>query len=150
MKMRRILLFLAAAATVASCTKDPHRYIGHENGRNWIIDQMQVTISDDGAIITDTIVTSGTFRFSKTKNKDTNGSGTTTRFEFDGNAWSSAPVEEGFIWEMDGDNTLIIEFQDGRIETVSIDKSEKKSQEWTSTSLEIGDDVVRSYKLSLD
>ena len=51
---------------------------------------------------------------------------------------------------MDGDNTILLNYQDGRNETITVVKSEKKTQEWTSESVETGDDVVRSYTLTLN
>ena len=146
----RLFSFALLLITIVSCTKDPHRYIGSDNGNIWLMDEMSVTISDNGVTIADTLVSSGEFTFNKLKNKDTDGNGLVSRFEFNGTSWSTDVEEESFIWEMDGDNTILLNYQDGRNETITVVKSEKKTQEWTSESVETGDDVVRSYTLTLN
>lgn len=150
--LKCVLIAVVLMIGFTGCKKACHKRVADDNGNTWLIDEMVVTITDNGQTIADTtVLNSGSFVLSKTKNKDTNGSGTVNRYEFNGTNFGSILVEEGFIWEIDEDaKTMIIDYQDGRQETFSLDVCDKKKQEWSSTSLETGDDVIRTYKLTLD
>ena len=144
-----VALSLLLMVGFSSCEKKTHKVLASKDGsRGWLIDEMVFEQRDDGTLEHDTLLYNvGTFVFVQDKRRDEHGTGSLSRREFQNGEWTNGVVAQ-FVWEMEGESVVRINYLNGVEEVVQIEESQKKTQRWISTSFETGKDVERNYFLT--